>query len=65
VPTQRGLNFQYYMGGSGIRNHWSIVRNGRRNEAVAHIAGQAKPSCKQYRSATRAVSEALTTPNED
>jgi len=65
VPTQRGLNFQYHIRGSGIRTHRSIVRNIRRNEGVANVAGHAKSSCRQYRLVTRAVRETLTTPKED
>jgi len=65
MPTQRGLNFQYDIRGSGIRTDRSIVRNNRRNEGVANVAGHAKSSCKQYRLATRAVRKTLTTPKED
>jgi len=65
VPTQRGLNFQYHIRGSGIKTHRSIVRNNRRNEGVANVAGHAKSSCTQYRLATRAVLATLTTPKED
>jgi len=65
VPTQRGLNFEYYIRGSGIRTHRSIVRNNRRNEGVTNVARHAKSSCKQYPLATRAVRETLTTPKED
>jgi len=42
VPTQRGLNFQYHIRGSGVRTHRSIVRNNRLNEGVANVAGHAK-----------------------
>jgi len=48
VPTQRGLNFQYHIRGSGIRTHRSIVRNNRRNEGGANVAGNAKSSCMLY-----------------
>ena len=65
MTTQRGLNFQYHIRGSGIRTHRSIVRNNRRNKDVANIAGHAKSSCKQYQLATSAVRETLTTPKED
>jgi len=65
VPIQRGLNFQYHNRGSGIRTHRSIVRNNGRNEGVTNVVGHAKSSCKQYRLATRAVRETLTTPKED
>jgi len=65
VPTQKGLNFQYHIGGSGIRTHRSIVRNNGRNAGLANVSGHAKSSCKQYRLATRAVRKTLTTPKED
>ena len=64
MPTQRGLNFQYHIRGSGIRTHRSIVRNNRRNKGVANVATYAKSSCKQYRLATRAVLDTLTMPKE-
>jgi len=60
-----GIRTQYHIRGSGIRTHGSIVRNNRRNEGVANVAGYAKSSCKQYRLATRAIRETLTTPKED
>jgi len=50
-----------------FRNYDSefYVRNNRRNEGVANVAEHAKSGCKQYRLATRAVGETLTTPKED
>ena len=65
VPTQRGLNLQYHIRGSGIRSHRSIVRNNRRNEGAANVGGDAKSSGKRYRFATRAVRKTLTTSKED
>jgi len=41
------------------------VRNNRGNEGVANVAGHAKSSWKEYRLATRAVGETLTTRKED
>jgi len=64
VPTQKGLNFEYHIRGSGIRTHRCIVRNNRRNEGVANVSGHAKSSCKQYGLVTWAVRETLTTPKE-
>ena len=65
MPTQRGLNFQYHIRGSGIRTHRSILRNNRQNEGVANVAGHAKSSWNQNRLVTRAVRETLTSPKED